>query len=232
MANILKKAVFNLMDKAFTQEGYVMAVRKWEPATIYEIDLYMPETDMNKWNTIPRIKCKVAEYEYRDYTPATWDIEKKVCTVFIETEHNGCGSTWTKNLQISDTILFSPAHAAQLPAKPGKIICFGDGSAIGHFLALKQLTDRTKNPLEVIIFLNEEHKLPDDFARKNPEFEFVMKPDVSSLDILHQYSENKILSEYTFVYIAGYIPMVTGLRKIFKKNSSLDARILAHGFWG
>lgn len=231
MANAIKKAVFSLVDKAFTQEGYVLEVRKWEPATMYEIDFYMPETDMTKWNTIPRIKCKVAEFEYRDYTPATWDAEKKICTVLIETEHNGYGSAWAKNLQSGDTILFAPAHAAPLPAKPGKIFCFGDGSAVGHFLALKQLTDRKNYPLEVVVFLNEAYIIPDTFLTANPEFKFIMLPQGRSLDSLSLVAEKNPLSAYTSVYIAGYIPMVQGLRKIFKKNQNLSARLFAHGFW-
>lgn len=227
----LKKAVFNLMDKAFTQEGFVLAVRKWQPEMMYEIDLHLPEVDMTKWKTIPRLKCKVAEYEYRDYTPATWDIEKRVCTMFIETEHNGPGSAWTKNLQPGDAILFAPAHAAQLPSKPGEILCLGDGSSLGHFLALKQLTNRKEYPFEAVIFLNENYTIPDYFIYANPEFNFVMMPGADSLDALQQSSENKILTEYSSVYIAGYIPMVTGLRKIFKKNPYLNAKIFAHGFW-
>lgn len=231
MAIGFKKAVFSLIDKAFTQEGFVLAVRKWQPEMMYEIDLHLPEVDMTKWNTIPRLKCKVAEYEYRDYTPATWDVEKRICTLLIETEHNGSGSSWTKNLQAGDTILFAPAHAAQLPSKPGKILCFGDGSALGHFLALKQLTSRKEYPFEAFIFLNENYTIPDYFTYANPEFNFVMKPGAHSLDVLQQSSENKIMAEFSSVYIAGYIPMVTGLRKIFKKNPYLTAKIFAHGFW-
>ncbi|MBE9462745.1 siderophore-interacting protein [Dyadobacter subterraneus] len=231
MANGLKKAVFSLLDKAFTQEGFVQAIRKWQPETMYEIDLHLPDVDMAKWTTIPRLKCKVAEYEYRDYTPATWDVKKRTCTMLIETDHNGFGSAWTKNLSVGDIILFSPAHAAQLPSQSGKIICFGDGSALGHFLALKQLTNRKEYPFEAVVFLNENYWLPDFFIYENPEFTFVMKPGTDSLDSLHQYSGNKTLSDYSAIYIAGYIPMVTGLRKIFKKNPYLTAKIFAHGFW-
>ena len=230
MANVLKQAVFNLIEKAFNK-GYVVATRSWKPATIHEIDIHMPGIDMNKWNSIYRIKCKVGEFEYRDYTPATWDIEKKVCTVIIETEHKGCGSSWAKNLQVGDTVLFGPVHAAQLPAKPGKVIGFGDGSALGHFLALKHLTDRKEYPLEVVIFLNEVYTLPDHFIAENPEFEFIMMPDANSLEALHRFSDKKTLSDYTSVYIAGYIPMVSGLRKVFKKNPDINAKIYAHGFW-
>jgi NADPH-dependent ferric siderophore reductase len=231
MANVLKKAVFNLLDRAFSSEGHVIEVRKWHPASMYEIDFHMPETDMNKWITIPRIKCKVGEFEYRDYTPATWDADKKICTVFIETEHLGHGSSWTKNLKAGDTIHFGPAHAAALPAKAGKVICFGDGSTVGHFLALKQLTDRIEFPLEVVIFLNEEYTLPDAFIAKNPEFKFIMQSKGNSLQVLSEFVERKSLADYATIYIAGYIPMVQGLRKALKKHHGVSAKIFAHGFW-
>lgn len=230
MANVIKKAVFNLLDKTFS-EGFVLEIKKWEPAMMYEIYLHLPGTDMTKWKTIPRLKCRVDEFAYRDYTPATWDAEKRVCTVFIETEHIGYGSGWAQNLQVGDTVLYGPAHAAPLPANTGKIICFGDGSALGHFLALKQLTNRNQYPLEVVIFLNAEYILPDSFVTENPEFKFIMWPDCNSMDILSQFAESKVLSEYNSIYIAGYIPMVQGLRKIFKNIPNLEAKIYVNGFW-
>lgn len=48
MANAIKKAVFNLMDKALTNKGHVLKIRKWMPETMYELDLHLPETDMSK----------------------------------------------------------------------------------------------------------------------------------------------------------------------------------------
>lgn len=231
MANAIKKAVFNLLNKAFTNEGYVMEIRKWEPATMYAIDFHLPETDMLKWITIPRLKCKVAEFEYRDYTPASWDAEKSICTMLIETGHTGPGSSWTQNLKTGDKILYGAAHAAPLPAKSGKILCLGDGSATGHFLALKQLTSREEYPLEAVIFLNEEYSLPDSFQIANPEFEFIMRPDAKSLNVLQEFAENQLLSDYTSIYIAGNIPMVQGLRRFFKKIPDLEVKIFAHGFW-
>ena len=232
MTNILKKAVYNLMDKAFTSECYVLGVRAWKPSGMYEIDIHIPGTDMHKWSSIQRIKCKVRNYgEYRDYTPTCWDAEKRICTVFIEADHQGCGSLWVKNLEAGDTILLAVAHAASLPGKPGKIVCFGDGSALGHFLALKQLTDRKDYNFEAVVFLNEEYTLPESFSVENPEFRFLMKPGEESLESLLKYSEGKMLQEYTSIYIAGYIPMVSGLRKAFKRIPNLNAKIFAHGFW-
>jgi len=232
MANELKKAVFNLIDKALMSESYVISVKEWQPSGMYEIDIHLSETDMHKWSSIQRIKCKVAEYgEYRDYTPACWDAETRICKVFIETEHEGCGSSWAKNLKVGDIILLAVAHAAPLPSKPGKIVCFGDGSALGHFLALKQMTNRAEYQLEAIVFLNEEYTLPESFLAENPEFKFLMKPHEKSLDSLIKCSEEQTLRDYSSIYIAGYIPMVSGLRKVLKRIPDLNAKIFAHGFW-
>jgi len=231
MANVLKKAICNLVDKAFTSECYVAGVKAWELSGMFEIVIHMPEIDMRKWNSIQRVKCKVAYGEYRDYTPACWDAEKRICTVFIETEHEGYGSRWAKNLKVGDTIFLAVAHAAPLPNKPGKILCFGDGSALGHFLALKQMTERGNFPFEAIVFLNEEYILPPLFLSDNPEFSPVMKSREDCLRSLIKCAEEKILTEYSSIYIAGYIPMVSGLRKFLKRLPDLDAKIFAHGFW-
>jgi NADPH-dependent ferric siderophore reductase len=232
MVNEFKKTVFKLIDKVLAQEGYVLAIRKWAPASMYEIDLHLPGVDMDKWTTIPRLKIKVDESGvYRDYTPATWDAGTRTCRVLIETDHEGFGSRWAKNLATGDQIIFAPAHAAPLPAVPGKIAGFGDGSALGHFLALKQLTDRAKYPLRVFIFLNEIYALPDHFVHSHPEFEFIMKPKAGSLDTLGPFIEKKAWADHAAIYIAGYIPMVSGLRKIFKNTANVNARIYAHGFW-
>jgi NADPH-dependent ferric siderophore reductase len=232
MANGLKKAVFNLMEKAFISEGSVVGIRKWEPGTICEIDLHLPGTDMSKWRSIQRIVCKVGPYgEYRDYTPATWRVEERICTVIVEAAHEGLGSSWAKYLKIGDPVLFASTYAAPLPSKAGKMLCLGDGSALGHFLALKHLTDRKDYPLEAHVFLNEVYTIPGAFTAANPEFTFVMKPHADSLDVLQECTEDKRLADYASIYIAGYIPMVSGLRKILKKNPYLHARIFAQGFW-
>jgi len=231
MANIIKKGFFSLVEKAFTQEAYVTGAKKWDPANFYEIDLLMPGTDMTKWNTIPRIKCKVAEFEFRDYSPAFWDAEKKTCTILIDAGHAGHGSTWAQDLKPGDQILFSPAHAAHLPSVPGKILCIGDASALGHFLALRQLTNAHDHQLEIMILQNDQCTIPVSFAAGHPELELIPVKNTNSTDQYHHLYENKILADYTTVYLAGYIPMVTGIRKILKKDPQLNARIFAHGFW-
>lgn len=230
MANILKKAAAGLLERMLTP-AHVVNVRAWQPATLYEVDVHLPSVDMGQWNTIKRFKCKVDSFEYRDYTPALWNAENKICTLYIEAGHNGSGSRWVKRLQTGDQILVGVAHAASLPTQDGKLLCLADGSALGHFLGLKQLTDRQKHPMDVAVFLHDDYQLPPSLLANNAEFDFIVKPGGHCLSALEQWCTTKELSVYTAIYIAGYIPMVTGLRKKLKATPGVTARIYSHGFW-
>ncbi len=230
MANILKKAVSGLLEKMFTS-AMVTDVRAWHPSTMYEVDVYLPTIDMEKWDSIKRLKCKVDDLQYRDYTPASWNPQTHKCTMYIEAGHNGAGGRWVQQLKSGDELLFGAAHAAQLPAQQGSVLCLGDGSALGHFLALKQLTDRTQNPVEAGIFLHDPYDIPPSLSHENPDFEWITNSGSTSLSVLSSWCESKDISSYTSVYIAGNIPMVTGLRKQLKAIPGMPAKIYAHGFW-
>lgn len=229
MANIVKKAASKLMEKMFARSE-VVAIRAWEPATLYEVDVHLPTVNMEKWDTIRRVKCQVAELEYRDYTPALWNVEKRVFTLFIEAGHNGAGARWVSQLKKGDGILLGPVHAAQLPAREGKVLGIGDGSALGHFLGLKQLTDQNKFPLEAGIFLHEKYQIPGPLLAENPDFEFLMDKGNES-DVLIDWCRKKDLKAYTSIYIAGNIPMVSTLRKLLKAASGANAKVYSYGFW-
>jgi len=166
--------------------GTVTAVRAW-PATMFEVDVRLPSVSMEKWNSIKRLKCQVGLLEYRDYTPACWNATTNLCTLFIEAGHEGAGSFWVKNLKPGDELLFGPAHAAQLPAQKGRILCLGDGSALGHFLALQQLTDAAQYPMDTGIYLPDKYEIPESFAELNCGFELLMKPHTSSIEVLEQW---------------------------------------------
>lgn len=209
----------------------VLDIRIWNPKSMYEIDLYLPTVDMGKWKTIPRLKCKVDEFEYRDYTPAWWEAEKGICTLYVETGHNGAGSRWAQRVRPGDQLIVGPAHAAPLPPKPGKILGLADGSALGHMLGLKQLTYSEEHPLEVAIVFHEDYQLPTPLSRENPEFEFIVKPEGTSLESLENWAQAKDLSDYSSIYIAGHIPMVQELRKKLKSRADHNTTIYAHGFW-
>lgn len=230
MANFIKKAVFNLMEQVISPSE-IIEVRAWEPATLYEIDVHLPTTDFTKWNTIKRVKCKVADFEYRDYTPALWNAEKKVCTLYVEAGHNGAGGRWAKNVKVGDELLLGVAHAAQLPANKGKVLGIADGSALGHFLSQKQLLNQEEYPTEVGVFLHDNYQIPSSLISNNPEFEFICEPDGNMIEALEKWCLSKDLSNYTSICIAGNTPMVTTIRKKLKAIPAVSAKIYAYGFW-
>lgn len=230
MSNILKRAIGGLLDQAL-HPAQVVAMSLYPASKIWGIVIHLPDVNMEKWHTIKRLKCKVGELEYRDYTPALWDPEKKVCTLFVEAGHEGAGSRWVRKLKIGDEVLFGAAHAAQLPAQEGRILCLGDGSALGHILALRQLTRDGNFPMDTVILLPDDNQLPALLSAHVSEDAVVLNPGSDRFSTILNWCDTKDLNQYTSIYIAGNIPMVTALRKRLKVQSGLQAKIYAHGFW-
>jgi NADPH-dependent ferric siderophore reductase len=230
MANILKKVASGLFDKLF-YSAEVITVKSWTPATMYELVLHFPKADMSRWNAIQRVKCKVGELDFRDYTPANWNAEARCFSLFIAAGHDGAGARWVKKLKTGHQILLSAVYAAPLPANEGKILGLGDSSALAHFLALKQLTDSTIYPMDTAIAFHGQFILPPSLTRLYPEFNFLFDEHQKSLECLTAWLSGKALEEYTSIYLAGNIPMVTSLRKQLKSMLSVKAKIYTHGFW-
>lgn len=151
--------------------------------------------------------------------------------MYLETGHDGPGSRWVKKLKKGDKVVLIPAHATNLPEKPGKVLCLGDGSALGHFLELKQLTNRKEYPLDVAVFFHEKYQLPVKFINENPEFEFLKDPKADALTVLGQWMNSINLSDYSSIYILGDMMMVAGLRKKLKAVPDIKAKLVAGGFW-
>ncbi|MCF0050407.1 siderophore-interacting protein [Dyadobacter sp. LJ53] len=231
MVNILKKAASGLLERMLNS-ATVIAVRVWPEADMHEVDLYLPDVDMDSWDSIKRLKCKVDELEYRDYTPVLWNSEMSVCTMFIDSGHAGAGSRWVRALKTGDQILFGAAHAAALPSTKGPVLCLADASALGHFLALKQLTDRSEHPMDVAVLLHGDYEIPEIFKAENPEFCFIKSSGrTEGIDMMEQWCHNKALTEYNSIYIAGNVSMTKALKSKLKSNPKVHARIKGYGFW-
>jgi len=230
MANIIKRTLGGLLEQLFSQ-SQVIAKRLWPNSSMYELDISLPAVSMEKWNTVKRLKCQVGLLEYRDYTPALWSIDQQTCTLFIEAGHQGIGSKWISALSVGDKILLGEAHAAHLPVNPGPVLGLGDGTAIGHFLALKQLTNRTDFPLEVGIFINDDQQAPMEFINNHPEFTFIAKNEKSAFPALKHWSDTQDLKKFASVYIAGNNTMVRELRATLKNQLGPGVKIYGHGFW-
>lgn len=230
MANILKGIVGNLIDK-MTSSAEIIDIRVWNPNGVYEIDVHLPMLEMDKWKCVKRLKCKVGELKYRDYTPACWDDKTQICTLYIDAGHEGVGSKYIRQLQIGDNLIFSAAHSTPTPSQAGRILCIADASALGNSLALKRLTDRANYPLDAVTFFEQDTQIPLSLKEKNPEFEFLMAALEDKIKILDQWCESKDLTVYTSIYITGSSSMVRKLRDRLKSNSAVKARIYASGFW-
>lgn len=230
MANVLKKAVSGLFDKMLNH-AEVVGVNRWEPASLVEIEVHMPSLNMEKWKTIHRVKCRVGEMEYRDYTPAHWDPAKGTFKLYVEAGHDGAGSRWAQQVQAGDGILLGAVHAAQIPSKEGRVLCLVDLSALGHALSLKQLTDQAKFPLETGVFLHERYEVPEQLQKENPEFQFLYQSNEHAVTVLEDWMSSKDLADYESICIAGNTPMVSLLRKKLKADPQIKARIFAQGFW-
>ncbi|MCF2489265.1 siderophore-interacting protein [Dyadobacter sp. CY347] len=230
MVDILKKAASGLMERMLSS-ALVVAVRTWPHADMHEIDLYLPDIDMDSWDTIKRLKCKVGTLEYRDYTPVLWNSETNVCTMLIDSGHAGAGSRWVRTLKPGDQVLFGPAHAASPPSQTGPILCFADASAIGHFLALKQLTDRSEHPMDVVVMIPDGYGIPEIFKEENPEFHFINGIGQAGLNMMEQWFLSKDLRDYNSIYIAGNVSMTKTLKTKLKASPNVHARIKGYGFW-
>ena len=59
--NIIKQKALHLLENAFGKTGTVLAIRAWEPATFFEVDVHFPEMDMSGWKRVQHIKVRVGE---------------------------------------------------------------------------------------------------------------------------------------------------------------------------
>ena len=57
MITTVKKQSISFVENIFIKKGRVLDVRAWEPATIYEVDLHLPQSDMGQWNKTQKISC-------------------------------------------------------------------------------------------------------------------------------------------------------------------------------
>jgi NADPH-dependent ferric siderophore reductase len=229
--NIIKKVVFDLVEKSMIKKGLVLDVRHWAAGGICEIELSIPDVDLSKWLAVHRLKCKVADYEYRDYTPSLWDAEKKICTLFIDTAHDGFGKRWAEKLVTGDIVLFGPAYASKIPKEPGKMLCIGDNTGIGHFLSIKQIMDRTLYPMEILSFTGSKPALPPGWKTMHPEFEFIVRPPFTEVHYLATRFKQGELKKYKSVCLAGNNKMVSEIKTAFKSRDDFNARIFANEFW-
>ena len=217
------------MERQFAKTGHVLEVRAWNPSTFYEVDLHLPGVDMQKWQSVQHMKVKVAEYTYRDYSPANWDADKNTCTLYIDAAHDGAGSHWATGLRAGDDILYMGISSAfTKPLNAAALFCLGDSSAIGHFLALEQLAGKGK-VAGAIVIPHPQHRtfFSQDF---DSGLEAIPQQNVNNIDNLHTWLLEQQIDD-SAVYLAGNVPMVVELRKKIKSMSGFKGLVKVQGFW-
>lgn len=229
--NILKQKAIAILEKTVIKTGTVLDVRAWEPATFFEIDLYLPETDMQGWTTVQHMKCKVAPATYRDYTPAGWDADTHTCTLYIDTAHDGPGSQWAASLHKGDTIQYMGiASTFHKPQPQTTLVYMGDSSSIGHFLAMQQLAGATYTVTGAIALAQPEHR--QQFAEYfHLPVTTVNAGNKGGLDHLANWLQQQQFTSNTTVYIAGHIPTSVQLRKQLRQRNDIKGSIKVQGFW-
>ncbi|MFT4155518.1 SIP domain-containing protein [Parafilimonas sp.] len=231
MITTAQKQKISFVENIFIKKGRVLDVRAWKPATIFEVDLHLPQPDMQQWNKTQKISCRVGAFSFRDYSPCWWDAETKTCTLFIDALHDGEGSRWVKTLQREDDFYYLHIESAKHSPETGKhLVMLGDETAIGHFNALQQLANDATSISGAIVFKQDEHL---------QQFKAYCKK--LSLDALPYATNNyaalkawteklNVHNDCTF-YIAGNARLVVQLRNALKEKGFAANQIKAQGFW-
>ncbi len=229
--NKLTERAIALVENPLTRTARVLAVREWQPGTIREIDLHLPDCDMSKWDVTQHIKCKVGTLAYRDYTPSGWDAETRTCTILIHVAHQGPGSNWGKQLRVGDRVSYlGVASSHQRPAPGKKMIFLGDETTIGHFLALQQLADKDAEIGGAILMEEPHHREEFDAYFSGWGLEPLQK-DLSYRSLDRWIEEKGISSEDCVFYLAGYSPAVVRWRKLLRQKGMGGRQVKAQGFW-
>lgn len=220
-----------LLEKPLLKAGTVLAVRAWEPATFYEIDLHLPDTDMSNWQSVQHMKCKVAEATYRDYTPASWDADTRTCTLYIDTAHDGAGSKWAASLAQGQLIYHvGIASALHKPVANHTLLCLGDSSSVGHFLALQQLAGAGADITGAITFTCGAH------TRLFTEYftlplTAIAATTAQQQTVLSAWLNQQAFNSNTTAYITGHIPSAVQLRRLLRTRKDINGSIKLNGFW-
>lgn len=227
--NIFKKKAIALFEKQFGKTAQVLEVRAWDPATFFEIDLHLPGVDMEKWQSVQHMKCKVADSTYRDYTPANWDAETQTCTLFVDAGHDGYGSKWAAGLKAGGQILYAGISTTfTKPLSAAALFCLGDSSAIGHFLALEQLAGRGNVNGALVIKEPKHRNAFQSFF--DSALQAIPQHSSDNIDNLHNWLIEQQFSNAA-VYLAGHVPMVVELRKKIKALPGFNGLVKVQGFW-
>jgi NADPH-dependent ferric siderophore reductase len=227
----LKHKAIQVLERQLTKQALILDIRPWNGNTFFEVDLHVPDADFSKANTVQHLKCRVAPLTFNDYTVSGWDAETQTCTLMIDAGHNGAGAKWVKNLTKPGEISYLKTEQHRYPAMDhGKWLLLGDQSAVGHFLALKQLAGHNPNISGAVIIPDIEHCKQ--LRYFYPDFGLKSIPLHNSYtESILAWLEQQPVIIYDGICIAGNTRMVIDVRNYLKKRGVAPGKIKAQGFW-
>jgi len=221
----IKNRAGKFIENQLLKTGKILDVRLWSTSNLVEIELHLPEVDMQNWNQVLYIKLRVDDFSFRDYTPFGWDAETATCSLLVDTGHDGPGSRWAKNLRAGDTVYYIKTESTrQIPHPTDCVVGLGDASSIGHLLALQQLTVPVSRFDSAVVVNSPEtgQLLCDNFS-----------PALNSMSTYQELSrwlkEQAYCTAHTCFYLIGNHKMVTELRRLLKSMG--HTHIHVKGFW-
>jgi len=144
---------------------------------------------------------------------------------------HGPGSRWGKQLRTGDTVEYlgvGSSHQQPIAGKP--LVFLGDETAIGHFLALRQLAGDRAVIGGAIVLSEKHHRDEFDQYYSGWGLQSLGKGASRKYEALDEWVEGACNFEHrdAVYYLAGYGPEVVRLRKLLKKRGM---QVKAQGFW-
>jgi NADPH-dependent ferric siderophore reductase len=220
------------VEKLFVKSGKITVVRKWKGNNMHEIDIHLPNVDFEKWDKAQSIKCRISALHYTDYTPAMWNFEEKICTLYIDTSHNGQGSMWAKNQMEGNEFYYLKIEAEKhFPIEGKRLVFLGDQTGTGHFCSLQQLAT-TNTPLCGFITFND-LQTADAFSENCP---WLPLQAVSNYGTIYKQTEDWIIQHQSgkdnlVFYVVGSAELIVMLRRLLKNYGFDASQIKSKGFW-
>ncbi len=203
----------------------------WNGGNIHEIDVHLPAVNFRTWDRVQSIKCRISGLHYTDYTPALWDMDEKICTLYIDTSHWGQGSIWAKKQSEGEAFHYIKIEAEKHYPIGKHLVFLGDQTAIGHFCALQQLAVEGTEINGCITFNNLQTAKA--FSENCPWLPLQTTTDYADIYkqtgewiIKHQFDKD----DFVF-YIVGNAELTVTLRKLLKTHGVNSGQIKLKGFW-
>jgi NADPH-dependent ferric siderophore reductase len=209
----------------------VTEARAWHGGNFYEIGIQIPDANFGKMNGVPHLKCRVAPLTFRDYTLSKWDNERKTGALFIDAAHHGPGSEWARSLRTADALHYLNIETNRYPVAEYKSLLFlGDQSAVGHFLALQQLADKTSAVSGAIVISHNAHREALKANYPQLPLQSVQLKGNLSVTLINWLEQQKSASD-SLICLAGNTEMVIAMRYYLRGKGIPGKNIKAQGFW-